>query len=185
MQDTRHPMRRALAGARGERLISAVPPIKDPEMQAWLSPLAVRDEERTPARGPTAAASKSVRQGFVMSALAALAVGTLTWSMLPRSDDGAMLVAVDGASLEASMTPAAGVADPGAAVITDTLGIEEIELLLQKVAFQPGTIDGMLDDRTAMAIREYERASGREQTGLPTVALRDELRAVADYLASE
>jgi len=188
MQDIGHPMRKAFQSADIERLIIATPPVKDPEMQAWLSPLSVREDDTRPVR--KAVPQRNLVQGFTMSALAALSIGALTWTVLPRdSGDDAMMVA-DNASIEEGMMPAAGEvsleesmmpAAGGAAVdpateITDEAGIKEIEEMLQKTAFQPGTVDGMLDDRTEIAIREYEAATGRTPTGVATVGLRDELR---------
>ena len=79
------------------------------------------------------------------------------------------------------MPASGGAAVDPATEITDEAGIKEIEEMLQKTAFQPGTVDGMLDDRTEIAIREYEAAAGRTPTGVATVGLRDELRQeVAD-----
>jgi len=190
MQDIGHPMRKAFQSADAERLIIATPPVKDPEMQAWLSPLSIREDDTRPIRKTPP--QRTLLQGFTMSALAALSIGALTWTVLPRGDDDGAMAVADNASIEDSMMPAAGevsledslapaagsaAVDPATA-ITDEAGIREIEEMLQKTAFQPGTVDGLLDDRTEIAIREYEAASGREPTGVATVGLRDELREV-------
>jgi len=185
MPEARHPIRRALDDdeATRTRRVSAMPPVKDPEMQAWLSPLSVAAGDRAPP-APTVSRIRpsSTMRGIGMSAIAALAVAALTYSMLPvaPSDTGG-LVADSGANLEASIVPAAGTTD-GTAPLTDPANVEEIEQLLKTIAFEPGPVDGVLDPATEDAIREFERAAGREPTGLPTVALLDELRAVAQDL---
>jgi hypothetical protein len=184
MQESRHPIRRALDGEVGGtvRRVSALPPVKDPEMQAWLSPLSVSEPDRSrPTPTVSRIQSGSTLRGVGLSAIAALAVGALTWSMLPQSElPTGGVVAHNAASLEASVTPAAGSVDT--APLLDAAGVEEVERLLQAIAFEPGTIDGFLDSATENAIREFEKAAGREPTGQPTVALLDELRAVAQDL---
>lgn len=188
MQESRHPIRRALDDddATRTRRISAMPPVKDPEMQAWLSPLSAAAGER-PQPAPTVSRIQpsSTMRGVGMSAIAALAVAALTYSMLPvtQSPTGG-LVADSGANLEASIMAAAGSIDAGpSAPLTDPASVEEIERLLQAIAFEPGPVDGVLDPATENAIREFEKAAGHEPTGLPTVALLDELRAVSQDLA--
>lgn len=189
MQESRHPIRRALDDddATRTRRISAMPPVKDPEMQAWLSPLSVAAGERPQPTAPTVSRIQpsSTMRGVGMSAIAALAVAALTYSMLPvtQSPTGG-LVADGGANLEASIMAAAGTSDAApSAPLTDAASIEEVERLLQAIAFEPGPVDGVLDPATETAIREFEKAAGHEPTGLPTVALLDELRAVSQDLA--
>ncbi len=186
MQEARHPIRRALDDdeAARTRRVSAMPPVKDPEMQAWLSPLSAAPaaERSTPAPTVSRIQPSSTMRGVGMSAIAALAVAALTYSMLPVTQPTTGgIVADNGANLEASIVPAAGTSD-GAAPLTDPASVEEIEQLLQTIAFEPGPVDGVLDPATEDAIREFEKAAGREPTGLPTVALLDELRAVAEDL---
>ena len=185
MPEARHPIRRALEDdeATRTRRVSAMPPVKDPEMQAWLSPLSVAPAERSqPAPTVSRIQPSSTLRGVGMSAIAALAVAALTYSMLPvtQSTTGG-LVADSGANLEASIVPAAGTTD-STAPLTDSASVEEIEQLLKTIAFEPGPVDGVLDPATEDAIREFEKAAGHEPTGLPTVALLDELRAVAQDL---
>ena len=137
-----------------------------------------------PARSPAAPTvsrinSGNTLRGVGMSAIAALAVAALTYSMLPRGElpTGGLMANGD---IEASIVPAAGSAD--GATVTDVASVQEIEQLLQSIAFQPGPVDGVLDPATENAIREFEKAAGREPTGQPTLALLDELRAVAQDL---
>jgi Putative peptidoglycan binding domain len=187
MQVSRHPTRRALDGDDGTafRQLNAMPPVKDPEMQAWLSPLSVTESDR-PQPTPTVSRiqSSSTLRGVGMSAIAALAVGALTWTMLPQSQPTTGgLVADSGANLEASIVPAAGNDDATATTpLTDPASVEEIERLLKSIAFDPGPVDGVMDSTTENAIREFEKAAGQEPTGQPTLALLDELRAVAQDL---
>lgn len=189
MQEARHPIRRALDDdeAARTRPISAMPPVKDPEMQAWLSPLSVAATDRAqPAPTVSRIQPSSTLRGIGMSAIAALAVAALTYSMLPvtQSPTGGGLVAGNGANIEASIMPAAGTGDAATtAVLTDAASVEEIERLLRAIAFEPGPVDGVLDAATETAIREFEKAAGHQPTGLPTVALLDELRAVSQDLA--
>jgi len=183
MQESRHPIRRALDGQdnAAPRRVSALPPVKDPEMQAWLSPLSVTEAVRSPA-APTVSRinSGSTLRGVGMSAIAALAVAALTWTMLPQGElPTGGLMAANG-NIEASIMPAAGSAD--GAPVTDIASVQEIEQLLQSIAFQPGPVDGVLDPATENAIREFEKAAGHAPTGQPTLALLDELRAVAQDL---
>jgi Putative peptidoglycan binding domain len=188
MQVSRHPTRRALDGDDDVTLrqVSAMPPVKDAEMQAWLSPLTVTEGDR-PQPTPTVSRiqSSSTMRGVGMSAIAALAVGALTWTMLPQTQPATGgLVADSGVNLEASIIPAAGIDDTTAtAPLTDPASVEEIERLLKSIAFDPGPVDGVIDATTENAIREFEKAAGQEPTGLPTLALLDELRQVAQDLS--
>lgn len=189
MQDTRHPIRRALETqeAANARRVSALPPVKDPEMQAWLSPLSVSAVDRAPP-SPTVSRIQSgnTMRGVGMSAVGALAVAVLTYSMLPRGELPTTpdLLAASAVGLEESVVPAAG-GGATATELADAAGLEEIERLLQRIAFAPGKIDGYLDSATENAIMEFEKAAGREPTGQPTVALLEELRAVSFDLGSD
>jgi peptidoglycan hydrolase-like protein with peptidoglycan-binding domain len=185
MQDTRHPIRRALETqeAANARRVSALPPVKDPEMQAWLSPLSVSAVDRAPMPTPTVSRIQSgnTMRGVGMSAIGALAIAALTYSMLPQDQlPTPDLMAANAIGLEGSVVPAAGTTG-----LTDAVGVEEIERLLQAIAFAPGTIDGYLDSKTEDAIKEFEKAAGREPTGQPTVALLEELRAVSHDLGRD
>lgn len=188
MQDTRHPIRRALETqeAAHARRVSALPPVKDAEMQAWLSPLSVSAVDRSPPPSPTVSRIQSgnTMRGVGMSAVGALAVAALTYSMLPQGQlPTPDLLAANAVGLEESVVPAAG--GGATSELTDAVGVEEIERLLQGIAFAPGNIDGYLDSKTEDAIKEFEKAAGREPTGQPTVALLEELRAVSHDLGSD
>jgi len=53
----------------------------------------------------------------------------------------------------------------------------EIETLLAQLGFPPGTIDGVIDETTGGAIRDFQLTAGLEVNGEPGFALLDELRA--------
>lgn len=55
----------------------------------------------------------------------------------------------------------------------------EIERLLAKLDFKPGTVDGWIDKRTRAAIREFQKIAGLDVTGQPSEDLLTELRVVA------
>ncbi len=55
--------------------------------------------------------------------------------------------------------------------------LAEIAERLYELNFDPGRRDGGFDDATAAAIREYERVSGRAETGKPTYGVLKALRA--------
>ena len=56
--------------------------------------------------------------------------------------------------------------------------MRDTELLLAKLAFDPGPADGVLDETTREAIRRYQEAAGLPQTGEPSKELLEELQAV-------
>ncbi|RMD62739.1 MAG: hypothetical protein D6826_06665, partial [Alphaproteobacteria bacterium] len=60
--------------------------------------------------------------------------------------------------------------------------IEELERLLARLKFDPGPIDGIIDERTRTAIRLYQEFAVLPVDGEPTAALLAELRAVVDVL---
>jgi len=55
----------------------------------------------------------------------------------------------------------------------------EIKKLLGELDFQPGPMDGTLDDQTVAAIQSYQQTAGLPVDGKPSQALLEELRAVA------
>ncbi len=57
--------------------------------------------------------------------------------------------------------------------------VMEIKKLLGQLDFQPGPMDGTLDDQTVAAIQSYQQTAGLPVDGKPSKALLDELRAVA------
>ena len=57
--------------------------------------------------------------------------------------------------------------------------VMEIKKLLGELDFQPGPMDGTLDDKTVAAIQSYQQTAGLPVDGKPSEALLEELRAVA------
>ena len=53
----------------------------------------------------------------------------------------------------------------------------EMESLLDELGFPPGTADGVIDEDSRNAIRDFQVTAGLEVNGLPSLALLDELRA--------
>lgn len=66
-----------------------------------------------------------------------------------------------------------------AAATLDVTKAAELEGLLAALALEPGPADGVLDERTAAAIREFQAMAGLPADGKATPALLEELRAVA------
>jgi Putative peptidoglycan binding domain len=57
--------------------------------------------------------------------------------------------------------------------------VMEIKKLLGQLDFQPGPMDGTLDDQTVAAIQSYQQTAGLPVDGKPSQALLQELRSVA------
>lgn len=55
--------------------------------------------------------------------------------------------------------------------------LTEMETLLDQLGFPPGQIDGVIDEESRNAIRDFQVTSGLEVDGKPSFALLDELRA--------
>lgn len=62
--------------------------------------------------------------------------------------------------------------------VTARSEILAIEQMLDALAFTPGIVDGIADNATVAAIREFQRLAGLPEDGLATPALLEELRAV-------
>jgi hypothetical protein len=63
--------------------------------------------------------------------------------------------------------------------------IVEIEELLDHLSFDPGEIDGIVDDRTRAAISRFQELDGQEVDGEPSEALLDALREVTGFQDDE
>ncbi|MBX7147247.1 MAG: peptidoglycan-binding protein [Alphaproteobacteria bacterium] len=73
--------------------------------------------------------------------------------------------------------------------VTSTIGLEkerrmisEIELLLQRLDFDPGPVDGILDEKTIKAISQYQESAGLTADGKPSEDLLIELREILSSL---
>jgi peptidoglycan hydrolase-like protein with peptidoglycan-binding domain len=72
----------------------------------------------------------------------------------------------------------------GAALALDQPSLEEMEGLLRDLGFDPGPVDGVVDDTTLNAIRNYHDFALRPGPPEPSQALLDELRGVATAFAA-
>lgn len=72
----------------------------------------------------------------------------------------------------------------GAAVALDQPSLEEMEGLLRDLGFDPGAIDGVVDEATIEAIRQYQDFALRPGAPEPSQSLLDELRGVAAAFAA-
>jgi hypothetical protein len=61
--------------------------------------------------------------------------------------------------------------------------LTEIETLLDELGFPPGPVDGMIDEGSRNAIRDFQVTTGLEVDGMPSLALLDELRAAKAELS--
>ena len=61
--------------------------------------------------------------------------------------------------------------------------IREIQTLLTKMNFNPGDTDGQLDQRTADAIKLYQKVAGLDVDGRASRDLLQDFRAVAETMA--
>ncbi len=55
--------------------------------------------------------------------------------------------------------------------------LTEAETLLDQLGFPPGAVDGVIDEESRNAIRDFQVTAGLDVDGRPSFALLDELRA--------
>lgn len=74
-----------------------------------------------------------------------------------------------------------------ASPVTDSLPVDgdlsmaeltEVERLLDQLAFRPGAIDGVIDQESAAAIRNFQDLAGAPADGAPSRKLLEELRVL-------
>ncbi len=70
------------------------------------------------------------------------------------------------------------------ALALDQASLEELERLLRDLGFDPGIIDGVVDDDTLAAIRAYQDFASLPGDAAPDARLLDELRGVATAFAA-
>jgi hypothetical protein len=63
--------------------------------------------------------------------------------------------------------------------------LTEAEALLDRLGFPPGPVDGVIDDASRDAIRDFQVTAGLEVNGQPSFALLDELRATKAELSGD
>jgi hypothetical protein len=186
-------MDRALALAAQAPVLVAQPPAAPTEPSstdaaapdttpAKLPPFPVIDRGRRLPSGP----SGNLRLFAGLSIVIAAFAGSLVWVAMWRADtfSGGSQATIDISPEDMVQTSASsnsdgtvGSADSGGTA-TATLLVRDTELLLAKLAFDPGPTDGVLDDTTREAIRRYQEAAGLPQTGEPSKELLEELQAV-------
>jgi putative peptidoglycan binding protein len=147
-----------------------------------LPPFPAIDGERRLPAGP----SGNLRLFAGLSVVIAAFAGSLVWVAMWRADsfNSGAEATIDISPEDMIETSAGGdtgttVASAGnGSTVTATLMVRDTELLLAKLAFDPGPADGVLDDTTREAIRRYQQAAGLPETGEPSKELLDELQAV-------
>jgi hypothetical protein len=155
---------------------SATPTLAADETRGTkLPPLPAIDRERLLPTGP----SGNLRLFAGLSVVIAAFAGSLVWVAMWRADsfNGTTQATIQVSPEDLVQTAAGGNGD-AAIDGTATLMVRNTELLLAKLAFDPGPADGVLDDTTREAIRHYQLAAGLPETGEPSKALLEELQAV-------
>lgn len=86
--------------------------------------------------------------------------------------------------LVVALVLASGAALPAVAGNLEQSELQELEALLARLGFQPGSVDGVADERTRAAILRYHAFAALSGPGEPSKALLIELRAVERALAA-
>lgn len=163
-----------------EAELSAMKPVTADAAVPRLPPFPAIDRERRLPAGP----SGNLRLFAGLSIVIAAFAGSLVWVAMWRADSfsGGAQATIE-VSPEDLVETAAGTnttvasAESGGTA-TVTLMVRDTELLLAKLAFDPGPADGVLDDTTREAIRRYQQAAGLPETGEPSKELLEELQDV-------
>jgi hypothetical protein len=148
---------------------------------AKLPPFPTVDRTRHGPAGP----SGNLRLFAGLSAVILAFAGSLVWVAMWRADSftGGTQATLDVSPEDLVQTAAGGDAAMASAdntgTATATLMVRDTELLLAKLAFDPGPADGVLDPTTRDAIRRYQQVAGLPETGEPSKDLLAELQAVA------
>lgn len=147
---------------------------------AKLPPLPAIDRTRRAPAGP----SGNLRLFAGLSVVILAFAGSLVWVAMWRADsftggtEATLEVSPEDLVQTAAGGNAATASADGSGTATATLMVRDTELLLAKLAFDPGPADGVLDETTREAIRRYQEAAGLPQTGEPSKELLEELQAV-------
>ena len=147
---------------------------------AKLPPLPAIDRSRRAPAGP----SGNLRLFAGLSVVILAFAGSLVWVAMWRADsftggtEATLEVSPEDLVQTAAGGNAATASADGSGTATATLMVRDTELLLAKLAFDPGPADGVLDETTREAIRRYQEAAGLPETGEPSKELLEELQAV-------
>lgn len=87
------------------------------------------------------------------------------------------------AALDATAPPASTAAVKPPDVAIGRAEIRQIQTLLSRMNFNPGPVDGQMGERTADAIRLYQKFAGMEEDGAPSRELLEDLRAVSESMS--
>jgi hypothetical protein len=161
---------------------ATAPEVTAPEAAASkLPPFPTIEREHRLPSGP----SGTLRLFAGLSVVIAAFAGSLVWVAMWRADSfNSAEATIDISPEEMIQTSAGGntattlASTDNGGTATASLLVRDTELLLAKLAFDPGPADGVLDDTTREAIRRYQEAAGLPQTGEPSKELLDELQAV-------
>jgi hypothetical protein len=149
------------------------------DVAAEPTPFPPSDRKRPLPTGP----SSNLRLFAGLSVIIAAFAGSLVWVALWRADsfNGRAAATLDVSPEDLVQTSAGdgGTGNGNDGSVTATLMVRDTELLLAKLAFDPGPADGVLDDMTRSAIKRYQQVAGLPETGEPSKELLDELEAVA------
>ena len=145
-----------------------------------LPPLPAIDRTRRAPAGP----SGNLRLFAGLSVVILAFAGSLVWVAMWRADsftartEATFEVSPEDLVQTAAGGDAATASADGSGTATASLLVRDTELLLAKLAFDPGPADGVLDETTREAIRRYQEAAGLPETGEPSKELLEELQAV-------
>ncbi|MBL8709516.1 MAG: peptidoglycan-binding protein [Rhodospirillaceae bacterium] len=140
---------------------------------------------KTPGKSEIAAGPDRRRAAASPAVVRPLRLGTAE-RLVPQPQTSSSSVAhpliwaatVLGAALVASVLLWQGANEEAMPPVTARGEVLAIEQMLDALAFTPGIVDGIADNATAAAIREFQRLAGLPEDGLATPALLEELRAV-------
>ncbi|MGH6882056.1 peptidoglycan-binding domain-containing protein [Hypericibacter sp.] len=187
-------MKRALAlAAAAPILTTAEAPAETPSETlaataagpAKLPPFPTVDRARRAPAGP----SGNLRLFAGLSVVILAFAGSLVWVAMWRADtfiggtEATLEVSPEDLVQTAAGGDAATASADGTGTATATLMVRDTELLLAKLALDPGPADGVLDQSTRDAIRRYQQMAGLPETGEPSKELLDELKAVVAAIA--
>lgn len=168
----------ALRSGDTPRVVSSEPEVPDSDTAATSS-IAEPEEPVAPEPAPETPAQKAVEE-------AAAAAPEKVETSSPKSEEAS---AQDSASVQTANapteTPGEIVAIPDVPIVLNEVTLKEIEDLLLRLQIDPGPADGVIDNRTAIAIRLYQEIAGLPVDGKTSPDLLIELREVVELLSNE
>lgn len=161
------------------------------EEAAASGPAAVKPAEREPVAPPARPAPALTWLRLCAFVAVAAAAGYIVWG-LTAPEEGAVPLET-AATVEPSRPPPAepvetATAEPRQEAALPALTLaeaEELEDLLERLAFEPGPVDGEIDEQARSAIRNFQGVANLPADGEPSQALLVELREVAKMMAGQ